>query len=171
MAHSQLLDCRGFDNRDSRELLRTSPGAVVAAVVRHALGEGVCDLVLDSVAIAVLEDRLKSIILHRPDRSRTRDLRNIRLEGRISREEDARCCAGLCHRGSAHKAGCTFQELLLEIRNWNHQMSSMLSHVADLECPSIRKLLLNGQVPLLRKSRLDMRIPHSDERTSKRVAG
>src|SRR6267143_2675258 len=157
--------------RIRRNSLRASPGAVVAAVVRHALGERVCDLVLESAGIAFLEDRLKSVIFHLPDRSRTRDLRNIRLEGRISREVDARCCAGLCHRGSAHKAGCTFQELLLEIRYWNYQMRSMLPHIADLECASIRQLLLNCHVPLLRKGRLDLRIPHSDERTSKWVAG
>src|SRR5437660_873200 len=36
--------------------LGTSPGAVVAAVVRHALGERVCDLVLQSVGITLLED-------------------------------------------------------------------------------------------------------------------
>src|SRR6266849_6144295 len=47
--------------------LRTSPGAVVAAIVRHALGEGICDLVLQSTGIAFLEDRLKSVIFHLAD--------------------------------------------------------------------------------------------------------
>src|SRR5712671_669791 len=84
--------------------LRTSPGAVVAAVVRHALGERVCDLVLQSAAIAFLEDRLKGVIFHLPNGSRTRDLRYIFLESRISREENARRGAGLRDRGGAHHA-------------------------------------------------------------------
>ncbi len=84
--------------------LGTSPGSVVAAVVRHALRERVCDLVLESAAIAFLEDRLKSVIFHLPDGSRSGDLGNIVLERRISREEDARRRAGLRYRGSAHQA-------------------------------------------------------------------
>ncbi len=42
-------------------------------------------------------------------------------------------------------------------------MRSVLSHIADLERAGIPQLLLNGQVPLLGKSRLDLRIPDSDE--------
>src|SRR5216683_575047 len=84
--------------------LGTSPGAVVAAVVRHTLGECVCDLILEATGIAFLENRLKSVVLHLPDGGRTRNLRNIILEGRISREEDTRRRAGLRYRGSAHQA-------------------------------------------------------------------
>src|SRR5439155_9820532 len=63
-----------------------SPVAVVAAVIRRALGERVSDLVFQSTRVAFLEDGLKRIVFHASRGSSARDLGDIRLERGIARE-------------------------------------------------------------------------------------
>src|SRR5262245_37330327 len=48
-------------------------------------------------------------------------------------------------------------------------MRTMLAHVADLEGGAVTELLLDRQVPLLRKCGLHLRIPHAEQRAGKRV--
>ena len=47
--------------------LRRTPSTVITAVVRHAFGEGVSDLIFQTTRIALLEHSLKSVVLHLSD--------------------------------------------------------------------------------------------------------
>ena len=66
-----------------RRSLSRTPGAIVTAIIGHALGVGVSHLVLQAIGIALLQERLKSIVTHAAHRGRPRDLRQVALQSRI----------------------------------------------------------------------------------------
>ena len=87
---------------------------------------------------------------------------------RIEKQDSAQKTTG---RGAGRRAASRVrQQLPLQVRHGNHQVGSVLADIADLDRRRVGKLVLDGQVPLVGKRRLHVRIPYPDERSGKWIA-
>src|SRR5579863_7508209 len=130
------------------------PCAIVAGAIGHALGVSVGHLILQAVTRLLLQDSLQRVVHHGAVRLGAARYRGQRAEECwVLRKERA---GGVAWWSSASRVG---KENALRVGERHHQVRAALPDVSNLEGGIFPELVLDGQVPLIVKSRLNVRIP------------
>ena len=112
-------------------------GSIESSGIGFALRVGVSQVRLQALCKAALQDGLQCVVGLVAVCFCTGNLADYR-ERRVTGQIGTLCNGAVCVKA------------ILQIRLSNDQMTILLTNVTDLRCGGVAKLLLNGEVPLVR---------------------